>query len=142
MSIIDLAGAQELVKAVLQAARKRDLKPMAVAVLDERASVRALASEDGAAIGHPNIAVGKASAALAVNIGTRALAQSAAERPYYVAGLVQAVGAFIPLPGGVLVRDNGKIIGAVGVTGDSPDNDEVVAVEGIKLVGLTPDTGV
>ncbi|MDK4715983.1 heme-binding protein [Rhizobium sp. CNPSo 4039] len=63
-------------------------------------------------------------------------------RPYYVAGLVQAVGAFIPLPGGVLVRDNGKIIGAVGVTGDSPDNDEVVAVEGIKLVGLTPDTGV
>ncbi|MBB4234725.1 uncharacterized protein GlcG (DUF336 family) [Rhizobium esperanzae] len=118
------------------------MKPMAVAVLDNRGSVRALACEDGAGTGHSNIAIGKANAAISVNIGTRALSQSAVERPYYVAGLVAAVGQFIPLPGGVLVRDDsGAIIGAVGVTGDTADNDEVVAIEGVRSSGLTADAG-
>lgn len=142
MAVVNLEVAQALVDEVLKASRARNLKPMAVAVLDDRGSVRALACEDGAGTGHSNIAIGKANAAISVNIGTRALSKSAAERPYYVAGLVAAVGQFIPLPGGVLVRDHdGTIIGAVGVTGDSADNDEIAAVEGVKSYGLAADAG-
>jgi len=51
-------------------------------------------------------------------------------------------GKMVPVAGGVLIRDaQNQIIGSVGVTGDTSDNDEICAVAGIQAAGLKPDTG-
>ena len=53
-----------------------------------------------------------------------------------------ARGALVPVPGGVLIRDrDGRLLGAVGVSGDTSDNDEAGAVAGIEAAGLTAETG-
>lgn len=141
MREIDLNNAQLLITHALRIAREKSLNPMAVAILDARGSVRALAAEDGTGIQLSMVAIGKANAALSVNLGTRTLAKSAAEMPYYVPGLVQAAGSFVPLPGGVLIRSDAKIIGAVGVCGDTPDNDEAIGVSAIECLNFIADPG-
>jgi len=88
------------------------------------------------------IAFGKAYGALALGVGSRALMKRAEEQPYFVAAATAAIGgALIPVPGGVLVADNARIIGAVGVSGDNSDNDEAAAVRGIGNAGLESVTG-
>jgi uncharacterized protein GlcG (DUF336 family) len=48
----------------------------------------------------------------------------------------------VPVPGGVLIRDaTGEIEGAVGISGDTSENDEACAVYGIDCAGLAADTG-
>lgn len=135
--------ARRLVAATLKAARKSGLKPMAVAVLDDRACVRMLVSEDGTGLRLPQIAIGKANAALSVGTGTRTIANAALARPHFVPGVALAAGgSFVSVPGGVLIRNRrGHIVGAVGVTGDTADNDEKTAVAGITDLGLTADPG-
>ncbi|HEY8290483.1 MAG TPA: heme-binding protein, partial [Acetobacteraceae bacterium] len=63
------------------------------------------------------------------------------ERPHFIAAVTHAIGgSMIPVAGGVLVRgDDRSIIGAVGVTGDSSDNDEAAALAGIAAAGLAAD---
>ena len=51
-------------------------------------------------------------------------------------------GRVVPAPGGVLIRDAaGAIIGAVGISGDTSDKDEMCCVAGIEAAGLSADTG-
>jgi uncharacterized protein GlcG (DUF336 family) len=46
------------------------------------------------------------------------------------------------LPGGVLIQNsNGTLLGAVGISGDTSDNDEICAVAGIEAAGLKPNAG-
>ena len=46
-------------------------------------------------------------------------------------------GALVPVPGGVLVQSgDGELIGAVGITGDTSDNDEAAAIDAIDAAGL------
>ncbi|MCC0049719.1 MAG: heme-binding protein, partial [Rhodobiaceae bacterium] len=52
-----------------------------------------------------------------------------------------AGGKLVPVPGGVLIRKDGVIIGAVGITGDSSDNDEACAIAAIEAAGFTADGG-
>ena len=52
-----------------------------------------------------------------------------------------AGGSLVPVPGGVLVRGEDRIIGAVGITGDTSDNDETAAVAGIEAAGFVADKG-
>ena len=49
--------------------------------------------------------------------------------------------ALVPVPGGVLIREGERVVGAVGVSGDTSDNDEICAVAGIEAAGLRADTG-
>ena len=86
------------------------------------------------------IAVGKAYGALAIGFGSRWLEKASADRPHFVAGLNAVSGGnIVPVPGGVLVRDSDKrLIGAVGVTGDTSDNDEAAALAAIIRIGMTP----
>ena len=135
-----LETAQAIVSATLKEARSRSLEPLAVVVLDARGALRAVAAEDGTSTKRAEIAMGKAHAAIAMGLGTRSLANRA---PQFLAAVTHAVGGlFIPVPGGVLIRDaEGAILGAVGVSGDTSDNDEAVAITGIKAEGLTPDPG-
>ena len=88
------------------------------------------------------IAFGKAHGALALGIGSRALMARAEQQPFFIAAATAAIGgSLVPVPGGVLVQEDGVTIGAVGVSGDSSDNDEAAAVAGIEAVGLAPVTG-
>lgn len=138
-----LDDAQRIVSTALATARARSMKPLAIVVLDARGSLRALAAEDGTSLKRAEVAIGKAHGCLATGVGSRALTRMATERPHFVAALTHAVGgSLIPVPGGVLVRDAaGEVVGAIGVSGDTSDNDEMAALAGIEAVGLKGDTG-
>jgi uncharacterized protein GlcG (DUF336 family) len=136
---IDLDAARRLIAEIRSAAHAQGLKPMTVVVLDAGGHVVAAEREDGSSNGRFDIAYGKAHGAIALGLGSRALMTRAEQQPYFIAAVTSAIGgALVPVPGGVLVRDTeGNLVGAVGVTGDTSDNDEAAAVAGIEAVGLT-----
>ena len=137
-----LHQAQAMLTAIMAEARRLQLKPMAVVVLDARGAWKAMAAEDGTSLKRTEIAHGKAHGALALGMGSRAISKRAAEQAYFVAAVSHvAGGALIPVPGGVLVRDGAALLGAVGVSGDTSDNDEAAALAGIAAAGLTGDAG-
>ncbi len=141
MTELTLAKAQATVAAALAYSREHKLNPMAVAVLDARGVLKAYAAEDGTALRRADIANGKAYGALAMGVGSKTLGVRAVERPHFIGAVNGAIGGtMIPVAGGVLIRgaDN-SIIGAVGVTGDSSDNDDLAARAGLAAAGLTAD---
>ena len=143
MPDLTLSQAQTIVEAALADARRMSLKPMVVAVLDARGATKALAAEDGTSLKRAEIAHGKAHGALALGMGSRSIAKRAVEQAYFVAAVTHvAGGALIPVPGGVLVRNEaGDLLGAVGLSGDTSDNDEAAAMAGIAAAGLIGDPG-
>ncbi|SKC00318.1 GlcG/HbpS family heme-binding protein [Sphingopyxis flava] len=138
MTAITLDQAQAIVTAALKEGRAMNLAPLTVVVLDAGGHAVALAREDASSNMRPQIATAKASGALAMGVPSRKIAQIAEERPAFIAAAAGlAPGGLIPAAGGVLIRDaSGTIIGAVGVTGDTSDNDETAALAGIKAAGL------
>ncbi|GAB2480449.1 GlcG/HbpS family heme-binding protein [Jatrophihabitans fulvus] len=140
---LTLELARQIVAAARAHGREVGLKPLSVVVLDAGGHVTAFEREDGASNARFEIAFGKANGALALGLGSRALMARAEQQPYFIAAAAASIGgALVPVPGGVLVRDeHGETVGAVGVTGDTSDNDEAAAVAGIEAVGLTPETG-
>jgi uncharacterized protein GlcG (DUF336 family) len=143
MDDLTLSTAQTILTGVLKAARDKNLKPLSVTVYDARGALRAAASEDGTSLKRADIAMAKAYGALALGVGSRAVHKMALDRPYFVAAATHAVGGqLMPAPGGVLIKDaQGRILGAVGVSGDTSDNDEAAAAAGIEAVGLVFDAG-
>ena len=135
---IDLQTARTVIEGARAAARDRDLKPLTVVVLDAGGHLVAAEREDGSSTKRFEIAFGKAHGAIALGLGSRALMARAEQQPYFIAAATAAVGgSLIPVPGGVLVRDgSGTLLGAVGVSGDTSDNDEAAAVAGIEAAGL------
>jgi len=103
--------------------------------------LKAYAAEEGTALRRADIAIGKAHGALAMGVGSRTLGKRAEERPHFIAAVTHVVGgSMVPVAGGVLIRGADKsIIGAVGVTGDTSDNDEAVALVGLAAAELTAD---
>ena len=140
---ISLSTAQTLIDAAFAKGQELGLKPLSVVVLDPRASMVAVMSQDGVSQMRARIAHGKASAAIAMGMGTRALMNRAEQQAYFVQAINGlADGDFVPVPGGVLITDkDGTLLGAVGISGDTSDNDEAAAVSGIEAVGLTAVTG-
>ena len=143
MPELTLETAQTIAAATLRTAREKSFKPLSVVVYDARGALKALLSEDGTSLKRAEIAMGKAYGALAMGVGSRALHKMATDRPYFVAAATHAVGGqLVPVPGGVLVKDaQGGILGAVGVSGDTSDNDESAAAAGIEAAGLVFDAG-
>jgi uncharacterized protein GlcG (DUF336 family) len=141
MTSITLDQAATVVDAALSAARKESLMPLTVVVLDKGGHMVALKREDKSGILRVEIATGKAYGALGMGVSSRLMRDRFAERGNFVSGLAAASdGRFVPVPGGVLIRDSGgDIIGAVGISGDASDKDEFAAIEGVKAAGLTPD---
>ena len=119
-------------------AAEAGFKPMTVVVLDPGGHVVAVEREDGSSMKRFEIGFGKAHGALSLGMGSRSVMDRAEQQPYFVAAVTSAVGgALVPVPGGVLVRDaDGALLGAVGVTGDTSDNDEAAAVAGVEGAGL------
>jgi len=134
---LDQAG--RIVDAALVRGREMGLAPLAVAVLDAGGHLKAFKREDDAGIIRPQIAIGKAWGALGMGMGTRALSSKS---PEFLAALgAMSGGKVVPSPGGVLIRQGERVVGAVGITGDTGDNDEACAVAGIEAAGLDADTG-
>lgn len=143
MTGLSLEQARAVLDAALGRARALSLAPMAVAVLDQRGTLKAFAAEDGCSLMREQIAQGKAWGALGLGFGTRELARRAQHAPAFF-GALQALsgGRMVPTAGGVLVRDaQGVLLGAVGVSGDKPDADEECAVHGVRAADLHADTG-
>jgi uncharacterized protein GlcG (DUF336 family) len=139
---LSLAQAQTILSAALADARSKSMKPLAVVVLDERGVLKTYAAEDGTSLRRGDIARGKANGAISLGVGSRTIGKMAAERPQFIQAATPAVGGLIPVAGGVLIRDaGGAILGAVGVSGDTSDNDEIAAVAGITAAGLSADPG-
>jgi len=136
---IDLDTARTIVAGARRHRAEAGLKPLTVVVLDPGGHVVAVEREDGSSIGRFDIGFGKAHGALALGMGSRSIMARAEQQAYFVTAVTSAVGgSLVPVPGGVLVRDaDGALLGAVGVTGDTSDNDEAAAVAGIESAGLT-----
>ncbi|MFS0826479.1 GlcG/HbpS family heme-binding protein [Pseudomonas phoenicis] len=144
MTPLTLKSAVGLVTAALAAGRTIEAAPLTVAVLDAGGHLLALQREDGASLMRPDIAIGKAWGAIALGKGSRLLALDAQQRPAFFAAL-NGLGErpVVPVPGGVLIRDaEGKVLGAVGISGDTSDIDEQCAISAIEAVGLKADAGV
>ncbi len=141
--LLTLAQAQATITHALAHARESKFRPLCVVVLDARGAVVASASEDGSSLKRFQIASAKAQGSLAFNMNSRALEKLALDRPHFVSGAIAAVGgALIPVAGGVIIRDADKqVIGVVGVSGDTSDNDEIAAIAGAMAAGLLADGG-
>jgi uncharacterized protein GlcG (DUF336 family) len=140
---MQLEVAQKIVAAAIASARSHKFKPLAIVVLDARGSIRAAAAEDGTSLKRAEIAIGKAHGALAMGLGSRTLFSRSQQQPQFMAAVTHAVGgSLIPVPGGVLINDSaGVLLGAVGVSGDTSDNDEIAAMTGIEAAGCKGDPG-
>lgn len=143
MNALTLEKAALIADRALEEGRALGLQPLTVAVLDAGGQLKLLKREDGSSLLRPEIACGKAWGVLGMGFGGRELARRAAAAPLFMQALYDASGGrMVPVAGGVLVRDAaGAIIGAVGISGDTSDNDEICAVAGIRAAGLAPDTG-
>jgi uncharacterized protein GlcG (DUF336 family) len=141
MTPLTLDAAVAIVDAALGAGRDHRMMPLTVAVLDAGGHLMAFKREDGSGIMRPEVAIGKAYGALGMGASTRLLRDRLADRPAFQAALAAASqGRFVPVPGGVLVRDAaGAVLGAVGISGDTSDRDEYCAIAGIKAAGFVPD---
>ena len=143
MSRLTLAQASTIVDAALRKGRDTKSAPLTVAVLDSGGHLVAFKREDNSGILRFDIAYGKAWGALGMGFGSRTLFGRAAKSAGFFTALAAASeGRFIPVPGGVLIRDaQDEVIGAVGISGDVSDRDEECALAGIKEAGLKGDPG-
>ncbi|MBU8542697.1 MULTISPECIES: GlcG/HbpS family heme-binding protein [Roseomonadaceae] len=140
---ITAEAARIILDATLAKGRELGLAPLTVVVLDAGGQLKAALKEDGSSLLRPDIAWGKAYGAMALGFGSRELARRSQSMSGFMNALSDlAGGRAVPVPGGVLVRAaDGAVLGAVGVSGDLSDKDEICAVAGIKAAGLISDTG-
>ena len=140
---LTLENARTMIQTAFAKGAELNLKPLTVAVLDAGGALVALERMTGASPMRPEIAIGKANGAVQMGIGSRALQTRAESQPFFIQAMnALAKGSLVPVPGGVLIRDEeGRVIGAVGITGDTSDNDETCAIAGIKAAGFTADQG-
>lgn len=143
MADLTLDIARKILDAALAKVIEMKLKPMVITVLDARGCVKASLAQDGTSLMRGEVAHGKAYGALAMGLGSRALFKRAEEQPFFIDAVnTMARGALIPVPGGVLFHDaSGSLLGAVGISGDTSDNDEIAAVAAIEAAGLKASTG-
>jgi uncharacterized protein GlcG (DUF336 family) len=141
MSLLSLQQADRIIDSALQKARQLKLPPLAVVVLDESGHIKAVKREDGASMFRVDIGQAKAWGAVAMGCSSRALANRAKQNQNFFLGLAAtSSGRLLPQQGGVLMRDaGGTIVGAVGISGASGDEDEACGAHGVGQAGLKPD---
>ncbi len=143
MSSITLTQADAIAERALQKGREMKFAPLTVAVLDSGGLLKVLKCADGSSLLRPDIATGKAWGVLGMGFGGRELSRRAEKVPTFFTALnAMSNGRMVPVAGGVLIRDAaGAIVGAIGVSGDTSDNDEICAVAAVEAAGLLADTG-
>ncbi|MEO6152501.1 MAG: heme-binding protein [Croceibacterium sp.] len=137
MHRLTLAQANALIDAAFAKAVELGLKPLTVTVHDPGGHLIACQRQDGASTMRVKLAGGKACGALALGVSSRKIGDMALERPHFIAAVdSMAEGGMVPAAGGVIVCDGDGIIGAIGVTGDTSDNDEACALAAVDALGL------
>ena len=137
-----IEAARAILAGAFAKAAEAGMKPLAVCVLDAGARLVAYERQDGASPGRFEIALGKAHGAVMLGMGGRAQMARAEAQAYFINAVSQLIpGGLVPVPGGVLIKVDGVIAGAVGISGDNSDNDEACAIAGIEAAGLTADAG-
>lgn len=141
--MLTLAQASTIVDATLKKGREAKFAPLTVAVLDAGGHLTAFKREDRSGILRFDIAFGKAWGALGMGFGSRTIFERAnTQGMFYTALTAASGGRLVTNPGGILIRDNaGEVIGAVGISGDTSDNDEIAGIAGIEAAGLKADPG-
>ena len=140
MSTLTLEQASRIVTEALSAARTMGIPPVTVVVLDSSGHLKAMQREDGASMFRFDVATGKAWGAIGMGAASRVLAERAAENPnFFVALAATGAGKFLPQPGAVLIRnENDEVIGSVGASGGTGDEDEAICAQGVRDAGLSP----
>lgn len=138
---ISIDAARAIIRAALAKGHNAQMKPLSVVVLDAGGHPIAFERDDGASPGRFAIAHGKAHGCLMLGLPGSAIQARADTQPYFVGAMNGLFGGqFVPVKGGVLVRGaDGVILGAVGITGDSSDNDAIAAIAGIEAAGLVAE---
>lgn len=138
---ISLNKARTIIRKTLAKGREMEFNPLSVVVLDAGGHVQAFEREDGAAPGRFGIAHGKAYGAIMLGIpGSAQMARAEAQAYFINAANGVFDGQLVPVPGGILLRDKkGAVIGAVGITGDTSENDVIAGMAGIEAAGLIGD---
>jgi uncharacterized protein GlcG (DUF336 family) len=138
---LTLDQANLIIQGARAAARAANYKPMGIAVLDASGQLVAFGREDGASMFRFDVARGKAWGAVGMGISSRALAERAKDNPnFFITLSATAEGKFLPQPGAVLIKDaNGNVLGAVGASGGTGDEDEIICKAGVIACGLITD---
>lgn len=141
--MLTLKVAENIVEAAFNEGRARGFSPLCIVVLDAGGHTLVLKRDERAAISRPEIATAKAAGCLGMGFGGREIARRAQAVPAFFAGLnVIFPKGILAVPGGVLIRnEDGILLGAIGISGDTAENDEICAVAGIIAAGLKEDTG-
>lgn len=137
-SSLSLQQALHIIDAALANSKQAGYKPMGIAVLDDAGNLKAYAREDGASMFRFEIAQAKAWGAIGMGVSSRTLGERAKDNPnFFVSLAATAAGKFLPQTGAVLIKNaEGKILGAVGASGGTGDEDEAICLAGIQAVGL------
>jgi uncharacterized protein GlcG (DUF336 family) len=136
--MLTLSDANRLIEAAFAEAARRQLKPLTVAVLDAGGTLLAFQRQGtGVVLARPEIAIGKARITLAQGTASsRRSADTALQRPNFTQGLLASFGGpLMPVPGGLAITGGGTVVGAVGISGDTSDNDEAVAMASVQAIG-------
>jgi uncharacterized protein GlcG (DUF336 family) len=143
MANLSLEQADRIADAALKKGREMKFAPLTVVILDAGGHAVVIKREDNSSIMRPQLAMAKAWGALGMGFGGRELARRAQATPGFFAALnAISDGRMAPVAGGALIRDaQGHVIGSIGISGDTSDNDEVCLIAAVKAAGLVPDTG-
>jgi len=142
MKTLTLSAANCIADKALEKGRELKFSPLTVVVLDAGGQIKVVKRDDGSSLLRFEIAMGKAWGTLGMGFGGREIARRAVKQAGFYSALSDMTGGrMVPVPGGVLIKSDAEIIGAVGISGDTSDNDETCAVYGIRSADLTPDTG-
>ena len=138
MPALSLQVANQIIAAALSQSGKSGYQPMGVVVLDDAGHVKAAQRQDGASMFRLDVATGKAWAAIGMGVSSRILGQRAKDNPNFFVTLgTTAQGKFLPQTGAVLIKNaDGEVIGAVGASGGTGDEDEAICIAGVESAGL------
>ena len=136
--MLTLQQANQIITAALAKSKESGYQPMGIAVLDASGNLKAFASEDGASMFRFDIARAKAWGAAGMGVSSRTLAQRAKDNPnFFVSLAATSSGKFLPQTGAVVIKDaQGKVVGAVGASGGTGDEDEAICIAGVQAAGL------
>ena len=134
MSGISLSRAQQVIAAAEAKAAEIDVA-MNIAVVDAGDNLTAFVRQDGAWLGSIDIAQGKAYTARAFDMPTADLGTEAQPGKSLYGIEASNDGKLIVFAGGIPIEDGEEIVGAIGVSGGTVDQDQEVAEEGVKAYG-------
>ena len=133
-----LETAVAIIDKILELGATRKAPPLTVAVVDPAGMLMALKRQDGSPLIRPDVALGKARTCIFWGKSSRGFAKLTADRASFASAASDlAISPLVPAAGGIhVLSGDGVLLGAVGVSGDTSDNDEAMATFALEQLGL------